>query len=207
MFKPKSLDACPICRAVIPSTDRRSTCPSCGTNLTPYYELLDKANELYFEAMDAVSRLNFEVAEELARKMVTVNPYFKEEAVILSSLTSLYQHKFEEAYALALSLPPGHYARSELLSEIENLYQVELKGKQHYNLSLASARNNLWKDADYHIQKALEFIPYLPEPWRLAVKLAIAVEDYDTALSRLDEALKAFPNDSFLLAMQAELKN
>jgi len=157
--------------------------------------------------MDAVSRRNFELAQELAKKMIAVNPYFKDEAVILSSLTSLYQHKFEEAYASALSLPANHSARSELLSEIENLYEIELKGKQHYNLSLASARNKLWKDANYHIEKALELIPYLPEPWRLAVKLAIALEDYDTAISRLTEALKAFPNDSFLLAMQAELKN
>lgn len=206
MFTPKALSACPVCKAPVSSLQEPPTCSNCGANLAPYLDLYSKANSLYFEALDACSKLDFRTVQDLKQRMLQTNPNFQEEAIILDALTQLHQHCYEEAFRIASSLPTSHPARQDILSEIELGYSRELKGKQHFNLALSSARKGLWADANFHIEAAIRIIPYLPEPWRLAVKIALASGEFHLAERRLEEARKYGIRDAFIETAEKTLK-
>ncbi len=198
MFNPKSLSECPVCRVVLPLPLKGETCPSCQSNLAPYLALYEEANELYYGALEALSKREFERSAEFARRMFEVSSAFEDELKILTALSEAYQHRYELAYETALSISASHPERTKVLEEIEDGYQTELKGKQHFNLALSSARKGYWTDANFHVEKALKLVPYLAEPWRLAVKIATATEDYDLAGRRASCAMAFVPEDAFI---------
>ncbi len=205
MFTPKSLTACPICKSYPLPQDEAKACPNCSADLTSYLEFYKRANQLYLEALDALSRHDFSAADELKQKMLITNPDFREEAIILTALSELYQHRAESAYNYALSIPSTHPSRKHLITEIEENYQRELLGKQHYNLALSSAREKYWADAKHHISQSLALIPYFPEVWRLAVKIAISSEDYKFAIRVVEDARKYVSYDSFIETVKVAL--
>ena len=78
-------------------------------------------------------------------------------------------------------------------------------GKEHYNLALSSARKGHWADAEFHITRAITLIPYLPEPWQLAVKLALMQERWQLAQEHLKRSLVAVPEDTQLQRLADEI--
>ena len=79
--------------------------------------------------------------------------------------------------------------------------EAETIGKQHFNLALTSARRQYYADASYHIERAIELIPYLAPAWRLAVKIELKRGRFDTAQEFLEEGLRRFPNETYLASM------
>ena len=84
------------------------------------------------------------------------------------------------------------------------MHEVETTGKQHFNLALTSARRKYYVDASYHIERAIELIPYLSPIWRLAVKIELMRGRYDIAQQRLKEGLLRFPNETYLASLEPE---
>jgi len=199
----REMTACPVCHT--PLADRPAECPSCGTSLTTYYALYERANRLATQAMEAVTRHNFEHARGLVEELRRTNPEFEEEAVFISARAALYQHRFEEAAQLAEALPHGSEQRRELEEEIAELHGIQRRGMEHFNLALSSAQKGYWTDAEFHLDRALALIPHLPAPWRLAVKLALRQERWELAKERAQKGLQAAPEDAYLHRMADEL--
>lgn len=199
----RELTACPVCHA--PLASQPAECPNCNTPLASYYSLYERANGLVRQALEAVSRHEFPRASELVQELRRVNPHFEEEALFISARAALYQHHFEEATQLAATLPEGSEDRRELDEEIAELHSIERNGKEHYNLALSSARRGHRADAEFHIDRALALIAYLPAPWRLAVKLALQQQQWELAKERVEKGLAVVPDDTYLQTLADEL--
>jgi len=199
----RELTECPVCHTLL--ANHPADCPKCSTPLGEYYALFERANSLVAQAVEAATRHEFARAHELVEELRRVNPLFEPEATVISAKAAVYQHRFEEASQLATRLPTDDQDRLALEEEIVELHRIERDGKEHFNLALSSARKGYWTDAEYHTGKALALIPYLPAPWRLAVKLALSREEWELARERVKHGLAAIPEDTYLRRMAEEL--
>jgi len=197
------LKECPVCRGEL--SGRAEVCPGCGAQLTPYYEQLDEANKSLTEAFNAVTRGEIERARELGSKAQTMTPLVAEQVALLQARIALGERRFSHAWEQAQALPDAVREKPALLHEIISLHEAETIGKQHFNLALTSARRQYYADASYHIERAIELIPYLAPAWRLAVKIELKRGRFDTAQEFLEEGLRRFPNETYLASMALEL--
>ena len=197
------LKACPVCRGEL--SGRADECPGCSAQLAPYYAQLDEANRSLTEAFNAVSRGEIERARELGSKAQAMTPLVTEQIALLQARIALSEKRFADAWAQAQGLPDAVREKPGLLHEIVSLHEVETTGKQHFNLALTSARRKYYVDASYHIERAIELIPYLSPIWRLAVKIELKRGRYDIAQQHLKESLLRFPNETYLASLEPEL--
>jgi len=197
------LKACPVCRGEL--SGRTDECPGCGAQLAPYYEQLDEANRSLTEAFNAVTRGEIEHARELGGKVQAMTPLATEHVALLQARIALSEKRFADAWEQAQGLPDAVLEKPGLLHEIVSLHEIETTGKQHFNLALTSARRKYYVDASYHIERAIELIPYLSPIWRLAVKIELMRGRYDIAQQHLKEGLLRFPNETYLASLEPEL--
>jgi len=196
------LKACPVCRGELSS--RSDECPGCGAQLAPYYEQIDEANRTLTEAFNAVTRGEIERARELGGKAQAITPLVTENVALLQARIALSEKRFADAWEKAQGLPDTVKEKSGLLHEIVSLHEAETTGKQHFNLALTSARREYYVDASYHIERAIELIPYLAPVWRLAVKIELKRDRYEIALQHLEEGLRRFPNETYLASLELD---
>ena len=194
------LKACPVCRGEL--SGRADECPGCGAQLAPYYEQIDEANRTLTEAFNAVTRGEIERARELSGKVQAMTPLLTEHVALLLARIALSEKRFVDAWEQAQGLPDTLREKPALLHEIVSLHEVETTGKQHFNLALTSARRKYYVDASYHIERAIELIPYLAPIWRLAVKIELKRGRYDIAQQHLEEGLLRFPNETYLASLE-----
>jgi tetratricopeptide (TPR) repeat protein len=163
---------------------------------------MDEANRLLTEAFNAVTRGEIERARELSNKAQAITPLAIEQVALLQARIALSEKRFADAWEQARGLPDATPEKPGLLHEIVSLHEVETTGKQHFNLALTSARRTYYVDASYHIERAIELIPYLSPIWRLAVKIELKRGRYDIAQQHLKEGLLKFPNETYLASLE-----
>lgn len=193
------LKECPVCRGEL--SGRAMECPGCGAQLAPYYEHLHEANKLLAEAFNAVTRGEIERARELGSKAQAIIPLVAEQVALLQVRIALSERRIADAWEQAQGLPDAVREKPGLLHEIVSLHEVETTGKQHFNLALTSSRRRYYTDASYHIERAIELIPYLAPVWRLAVKIELKRGRYDIAQQHLEEGVQMFPNETYLASL------
>jgi tetratricopeptide (TPR) repeat protein len=194
------LKACPVCRGEL--SGRADECPGCGAQLAPYYEQIDEANRSLTEAFNAMTRGEIERARELGGEAQAMTPLVTENVALLQARIALSEKRFADAWEQVQGLPDTVKEKPGLLHEIVSLHEVETTGKQHFNLALTSARRKYYVDASYHIERAIELIPYLAPIWRLAVKIELKRGRYDIAQQYLEEGLLRFPNETYLASLE-----
>ncbi len=197
------LKECPVCRGEL--SGRPEKCPGCGVELTPYYEQLDEANKALAEAFNAATRGEFEHAREMGSKAQAIIPLVEDQVSLLHVRIAIGERRLADAWEKAESLPDTVREKSELLHEIASLHELETSGKQHFNLALTSACHEYYADASYHIERAVELIPYIPAVWRLAVKIELKRRRYDFARKYLEQGVQMFPNERYLASLAEEL--
>ena len=197
------LTACPVCRGQVEPT--AAQCAACGTELSPYREQVARATSLLAEGYNAVSRGDGRAANELALRALMETPLAAVQAEELQIRALLLEHDYTRAWERTQALPADLPVRTELLEEIAALHELEAKGKQHFNLALASARAGLWVDASFHCERALDLAPHLEAAWRLAVKVELKRGRYEVARMRLLEGQRRFPREPFLAQLARDL--
>ncbi len=199
------LTECPVCHSALVGAEK--TCASCTADLQPYRDLLAQANALMLEAYNAVLRGESGNARELGKRALEVSPLLSTQYPLLLARAALVERRHGEALQHALALPEGCEYRSEILEEAFLLQEAEVRGKEHYNLALTSARKGQWADASYHASRAMELAPYEEAAWRLAVKVALRGGRFAEAESLLAEAALRFPGEQYISKLAAELSS
>ena len=197
------LTECPVCHSVLEGAEE--TCASCTSELGAYRDLLSTANSLMLEAYNAVLRGETATARELGRKAVEVSPLLKELDTVLQARIELAERRYGSAVEQIALLPEDNEYRAGLLEEAASLKAAELRGMEHFNLALTSARKEHLADAQYHASTALELAPYEAAVWRLAIKIALKRGKLAEAEKMMGEAVKRFPEDQFISKLAAEL--
>ena len=157
------------------------------------------------EAYNAVLRGETATARELGKKAIEVSPLLKEQNLVLQARIALAERRYSDAVEQIELLPEDNEYRAELLDEAACLHAAELRGMEHFNLALTSARKEHLADAFYHASLALELTPYEVAVWRLAIKIALKSGKLPEAEKMLGEAVKRFPEDQFISKLASEL--
>ncbi len=197
------LTECPVCHSVLEGAE--DTCASCTSELGAYRNLLATANSLMLEAYNAVLRGESTTARELGKKAIEVSPLLKEQGLVLEARIALAEKRYSDAVEQITLLPEVNEYRASLLDEAAFLRAAELRGMEHFNLALTSARKDHLADAQYHADIALELAPYEVAIWRLVIKIALKSGKLAEANKMLIEAVKRFPEDQFISKLAAEL--
>jgi tetratricopeptide (TPR) repeat protein len=129
----------------------------------------------------------------------------EDQVSLLQVRIAIGERRLADAWERAQNLPDAVEEKAELLHEISSLHEHEVNGKQHFNLALTSARREYYTDASYHIERAIELIPYLAAVWRLAVKIELQRGRHDVAQEYLEKGLERFPQERYLASLGAEL--
>lgn len=198
------LTACPVCHSIL--SERVAACPNCETELSPYYEQHEAARALINQAANAVSRGEMIEAKRLLGDAERMLPSPVEAVEELRTVILLQEHRLEDALRAASALPDDCSGKPRLLDDIAAASERVENAKMHFNLALTAARQGSLADAAYHVEKTLSLAPHLPEPWRLAAKIALKREDFAAAQRYLTCGAELFPRDSYLAPLAAEIK-
>jgi len=168
------LDACPLCRTLL--TEGAKTCPGCGADLSPYYNLEELRTRYLSFARELLSRGELEQArgifEGITQLISTDDPAWHE----LATRLALADGDFAVAEELADKCA-GQVAK-QLHEEINVQRANRIAARELYNYGLTAARSGAFACAAEQLARAVVLEPDDAAIWQLKLKVDLKQQDF-----------------------------
>lgn len=173
------LEACPLCRSSLPEGPTPAQCPSCGSELSQYASLRERAQELLLLAAEALARGDYALAEEVASGLEFLVPPAGSGLALLRARLALARSDWTEALEQARQLEPPD---SSLIEEqIALCRRLVLEARELYNSALAACRAGEFISALGLLERACRLDSANAALWSLRLKAALKAGSWGSA--------------------------
>lgn len=187
------LDNCPVCGK--PLEGESGVCECKGREeISGFEELIADARKDLGAARSALARGEYEDVELFATRAAEKYGETFQESLELRAFAAVKAADFARAAGLIDAIEESE-KRDALTKELVDAKSKDKAAKERFNLALTAARDGKHKEAEVQLIEAISLAPYLPEPYRLLVKIYAEMNLMDDARHYFRELEHRFPGD------------